>query len=356
MSRSPFVRLFTIATLFLFVLNACAPAATPVATEAVEPTVSAPTATKTAVPTATKTPAPTRTPVPATPTITSTPLAVLQESEYKVRANRYREVGSTIGNVYAYDKTLNTLLFIPQGIRMQVTAKEDTVITMVVYNKASQEAVIAEAEKAYPNAEKFLATFTLNNPDGWQNAVLPDGWKFYFVPNELRHNKDLWQSPVENGRLGIPQYSYAKITCAEYEEDPGNLPEGIRFDQDYNLQIIGITGGINAQAVCGNRENGVLSIDAETFGLILSVNEDETVVLKEHSEYPDEYLHLMEQVFSLYHSPVLDANGDMVKDEFGTYIMVMDFQLNDPTNFARFVIGPAIAGWPSAPAEWTLQK
>lgn len=346
MSRSWLVKFLSFLAL-LALLAACAPAA-PAATDNQPISTTVPTATETP----TRTPAPTRTPL-LTPTITSTPLVLLQESEYKVSAGRYQEVGSTTGNAYAYDKALDTVLFIPQGTSMQVTAKEDTIVKMVVFDKASQEAVIAEAEKAYPNAKKFLATFALSNlPDGWQNADLPDGWKFYFVPNELRHNKDSWQSPVENGRLGIPQFSFAAITCAKYDEDPGNLPEGIRWQQDHTFQVMGVEAGVNAQAACGNRENGIVSIDAEKFGLVLSVNKDKTVVLKDPSDYPDEYLHLMEQVFTLYHAPVLDVNGDMVKNEFGAYIMVMDSQLDGTTNYARFVVGPAIAGWQSAPVEW----
>lgn len=349
MSRSWLVKFLSFLALLAFILAACAPAAAPATTEEQPTSASVPTATE--MPT--DTPTPTRTPV-FTPTLTSTPLALLQESEYKVNAGRYREIGSTIGNAYAYDSALDTVLFIPQGTSMQVTAKENTVVKMVVYNKASQAEVLAEAEKAYPNAKKFLATFALSDlPDGWQNAELPEGWKFYFVPNELRHNKDLWQSPVENGRLGIPQFSFAQITCAKYEEGPGNLPDGIRFNQDHIFQIIGVDGDINAQAACGNRKNGVLSIDAEKFGLILSVNKDKTVVLKDPSKYPDEYQLLMEQVFTLYHAPVMNDNGDMVKNEFGAYIMVMDDLLDGTTNYARFVVGPAVAGWQSAPAEWS---
>lgn len=303
------------------------------------------TATSVAEKPVTPTQEPTETPIP-----TNTPKPqVLQDSIYTIEPNRFQIIGSKIGNLVAYDFESGDVVVIGRGDYLKVNGGKDGKRIGVTIFSNSQLEVAGFVDRDMANVgRKYMATLLFAGiADGWDHDDVPAGWSWYHSENQLSHRLDYEQDLVENARNGLPTNTFVQVTCQPYENDPGNLPDGMRYNQRQVFQVLAVNGAVvDIVKVCGDRGlSGIASVWANEF----SLND------RAEATGPEAQLALMSDALSMYMSPAM--NGDIVvTTPAGQAVMMADQLLDGASNFARFTAGAdSRGGWPTAPEEWLVK-
>jgi hypothetical protein len=292
----------------------------------------------TSTPMATNTPSTTASAVPSvtlTASLTSTPTqtptsVVMYTSVQKIQADRWANLGNKIGGTVVFDQAAELVVIIPQGTTMRATgAAGGTSLAVTVYANKSMDQLAELAEAKYPDAKTYFwaePSFILMQP--W-TAVLPDGWIPVVVPNGLIQ-ADYSQPTVANPRTADLKWSVVGVTCRKYLKDPGNLPEGIRWDRVQSFHFTDLKESVDLMAVCGNRKDGILSAWATRFDA-------------QGSNTQPKMLQLMAKAMTWMWSTSMDDPS----------MSVQDFLLGGATNVGRYIVGAdGIFGWDTAPDEW----
>lgn len=316
-------RVFLFLSVLVLLALACQ-SLTPTPAPSATPTIS-PSATLTA----TKTPSPTATvaktaTVEFTSTVTPTMLPALRW-ESTIKKDQVQRYGADNTATIVCDRAKKTVGVIHHGFRIDIGSPDEaTTLKVVSYQVEDQYELTKLATEFCPMATiKFSArpNFTFGE---WLSE-LPENWEYAKVPNMLLKRNDYRQSSVANARNQLLTWSIGQVTCRRYEADPGNLPEGVDWRRPHAYQFEVLEDKLDINILCGNREDGVLSVWAEKFSLLNGDTSDEAMHL------------LMSDALTWMMSRSVDDKSKTVQD----------FYLGGYTSFARLVIEHNSVG------EWT---